>query len=233
MQTTEARRDSRTAALITGAAVLLVAGVALGGMLIVMMALAAAVMAAAVVGGHPSTRRRLAARAERRRRLARREHREMLLEQAALPREPLCVLTDVVTRIEHEDPQAADRLELAELLDTYVQLAVAQQRFERMISAAPRSSLAIALDGLRDCPGGAAEIRRECLVQRLHLWDDCRARADRCAAQMAAISELIRMLGDRLVVHGELLPTLEPALARRLEEVADHDASLRELTGSD
>jgi hypothetical protein len=231
MQTTEARRDSRTAALITGAAVLLVAGVALGGLLVVMVAVAAAVMAAAVVGGHPSTRRRIAARAERRRRLVRRERRELLLEQASLPREPLSALTDVVTRIEHEDPRAADRLELSELLDTYVQLALAQQRLERMIGAVPRSSLALALDGLRDCPGDAAEIRRECLVRRIHLWDECRASADRCAAEMATISELIRMLGDRQVVHGEPIPTIEPALARRLEEVTDHEASLRELTG--
>ena len=218
-----------------GALVLTGGGLAIGALLAGLWALfvifaIVAVTTPAVVS-RPWAQRRLAEHARRRERLARREHREMLLEEACVPRDALNELDDVVERIEREDDgRFAERFELAELLDAYAALAVGRQRLVRMTQAANRAEISEALERLSHSNAPADAIRRDCLERRLRLWDSCRAQADRSAAEMEAISEFVRMLGDRAQVPDGLVPSLQPELERRLEDLGCVEASARELT---
>lgn len=186
------------------------------------------VVAAVAITAAPRTRARLGAGRRRRVLRAARDRREAQLEDASAPREDHRVLAETVERLEREAaPEALDRDDLDALLDAHAELTILRHRHGRVLALADRASIVDALAAVGDATSGAAALRRACLEQRLRQWDACRAAVDRCTAELAAIGELIRMLGERALIPPMLAPTVD--LAQRLDDLVDEDRAMREL----
>lgn len=164
----------------------------------------------------------------RQRRIERRNGREELLEQAGVPREPLTELTALVEDIERRDGgRISRRFELEEILDHWVQLAIARERCVRALRMADRAQLVRALAEEPIVETRTSRRRRELLERRIRCWDQCKRDADRCAEELSAISELIRLLAQEAARPDLVLDDDE--IDRRLRDLDDEQSALREL----
>lgn len=149
-------------------------------------------------------------RREDRRRRHRRERRELMLEQADACGPDLEHLTSLVERVEREAPHEARCYGLDELLDRYVEIAVARAAYMRQLVRSPAPLLAEPGELVRAVRQRAAAWRRRCTADVV-----------RCDDLLGEIADLIRLYSERMatpdVAHlfeddvvGRQLETLPP-----------------------
>jgi hypothetical protein len=166
---------------------------------------------------------RAAARRARARRDTRRDY---ALERASgLRQTQYIALRQLVTDIERWDAHEAERLELEELLDYFVELSVSHQRCLDSLRASgtPTPAMPAALEGPRRTR--CADIR----ARRIRQHDACEAQLDQVADELDAVDELIRLLAQR-VASGMLAPMLDGTIERRLAESDEVDAAMTQLS---
>jgi hypothetical protein len=161
----------------------------------------------------------------RQRRAERRSAREEALDRAGVGRDQLAELQTLVDEIHRTDAGRAERrFELEDLLDHYVQLAVSHEKCLRALRQTDRNELVRAL---REQVPGTRGGRRALVERRLRCWDECRARADRLAEEIATLVELVRLLGQQAACPEPLID--HEALARRIADLEEDDDALREV----
>ncbi|HVK77218.1 MAG TPA: hypothetical protein VM734_28125 [Kofleriaceae bacterium] len=205
-------------------------GLYLGSLVAAVVMLAVASGAAWRLATSTRFRRAIDVHVAERRRLERRSACEERLEAAGIPRHELLELTSMLDEIERSAPNVARRLQLDELLEHWVRLAIAHGRCVHLLRSVDRDALVRAALATRSATGAAAESivrHHDVLERRIHAWDECRARADRLGHELAAISELVRLLAQRTACPE--LPDLDDDLARILADLDDQDAALAAL----
>lgn len=203
------------------------AGVYLGSIAIVLLMAVVALGEAWFLAGRKSFQRSIDEYQVRQRRAARRRGREDRLEMYSMAREQLVELHQALDELERLDGGRIERrFELEELLDHYVDVALAHDRCLRALRSTDRGDLLRQLREQRALEGGGSRSRQKLLERRVEVWDTCRRRADRLADEMASISELIRLLVQRASCPE--VPDLDD-VTRRLLDLDDADAALREL----
>jgi hypothetical protein len=173
-----------------------------------------------VLDGHALAR-------ERRRREFERERR---LELAGpLRRAEFAELSCLVEELEDRDPARAQRLELEELLDYYVELALAHQRLVEAVQRADRAPLWEAGAVRNGCTLVAtSRQRQDILARRIQHRDECRNRAAMLADELDAVAEFLHLVSEVVSCPpGEHRPHRE--LERRLGELEAQENALRQL----
>lgn len=173
---------------------------------------AAAVLVAvsvAWIARAPMARRGRLRREERHRR-HRRERRELMLEQADACGPDLEHLTALVERVEREAPHEARCYGLDDMLDRYVEIAVARAAYMRQLIRSPAPLAAEPGELVRAVRERAAGWRRRCTADVV-----------RCDDLLGEISDLIKLYSERVTtpdiahlfdddVVGRQLVTLPP-----------------------
>jgi hypothetical protein len=161
-----------------------------------------------------------AARAARARRETRRE--DALEHASGLRQAQYASLHRLVTDIESWDSHEAERFELEELLDYFVELSVSHQRcLESLrVSGAPAAAV---LEGTRKTR--CADIR----ARRIRHHATCRDQLEQVADELDSVDELIRLVAQR-VASAMLVPMMDGPIERRLAESDDVDAALTQLS---
>ncbi len=164
---------------------------------------------------------------ERRRRDLEREQR---LQQAGpLRRAQFAELGPMVEEIEDQDPGQAERLELQELLDYYIAIAIGHQRMVEAVLRADRAPMwGAGAARIRPEVIGTTRQRQEILARRVRHRDACRNRAAQLADELDAIAEFLH-----LVHEVTTCPLLEAGvhreLERRLWELEVQESAMRQL----
>ena len=137
-------------------------------------------------------------------------------------------LRALVEEVERSDAGEAARFELQDLLEHFVSLAICQQRCLD----------ALRLVGSHDLPHSIpiadatrSKRRREIQARRLRHREVCLRRIDRLADELEAVDELVRLVAQR-VACPSLDPDLDREIDRRLWELDEVDAALRQLSAS-
>jgi hypothetical protein len=167
---------------------------------------------------------------ERRRRDFERERR---LELAGpLRRAEFAELSCLVEEIEDRDQAQAKRLELQELLDYYVQLALAHQRLVEAVQRGDRAPLWEAGAVRNGCALAAtSRQRQDILARRIQHRDECRNRAAMLADELDSIAEFLHLVSEVVTCPlGE--PGLHRELERRLWELEAQENALRQLNAA-
>ena len=164
---------------------------------------------------------------ERRRRDLERE--QKLQGAGPLRRAQFAELSPIVEEIEDQDPGQAERLELQELLDYYIAIAIGHQRMVEAVLRADRAPLWEAgAARIRAEVIGTTRQRQEILARRVQHRDACRNRAAQLADELDAIAEFLH-----LVHEVSTCPLLEAGvhreLERRLWELEVHETAMRQL----
>lgn len=203
------------------------AGLGFAGMYGAVLALLAVIGLAALVSKNQIVRRHLEAQAALRERCRREAHRLKQLRPTGPVRQQQYIeLRDLVEQVERIDATEAARFELQDLLDHFVRLSLHHQRCLE----------AVRMTGSHDLPhaipiseASRSKRRREILARRMKHRDECLARVDRLADEIDALDELVRLVAQR-VACPELEPDLEREIERRLWELDEVDAALRQLS---
>jgi len=212
----------------------LVAGVAFGIVLesavLAVMAMFVVVIGAIVVSAHPRCRRALHEQLERERRRERIRRREAALEAASISGSELAELARLTCEVERIDPPIAQRFGLEDLLDLYVELAIARDRCRHTLGEIDGDEL---IRALRDTPdaGGLTALRRRLLEHRLRCRDECYATARRLDERIASLVELVRLLAQRASLPRT--PGDEDAIERRLADLEREDDAFQEIALAD
>jgi hypothetical protein len=169
---------------------------------------------------------RLAAEERRQRSAARLRRIEV---HAAERAKALGELSRIVDQLEDEGAEElVARLGLHELLDRYVELAIAQARCQDSIR---RSELRLAgySDTLvRIVDDEERSLRRAINERRSRHRDECRRRVARLELHLEAISDLIQLV-DQRAASPELDDEIDEEIAWRLADVDELEAARREL----
>jgi hypothetical protein len=176
-----------------------------------------------VLDGHALAR-------ERRRRDFERERR---LELAGpLRRAEFAELSCLVEEIEDRDPGQAQRLELQELLQYYVELALGHQRLVEAVQRGDRAPMWEAGAVRNGCTLPAtSRQRQDILSRRLAHRDECRKRAAMLADELDAIAEFLHLVSEVVTCPlGDL--RLHRELERRLWELETQENALRQLNAA-
>jgi hypothetical protein len=149
---------------------------------------------------------------ERRRRDLERERR--LLQAGPLRRAQFAEVSALVEEIEDQDACGAERLELQELLEYYIAIAIGHQRMVDAVQRADRASLweAGAARTTRAEVISTSRQRQEILARRVQHRDECRSRAAQLADELDAISEFVHLVHETTTC-----PLIEAGLHRELE----------------
>jgi hypothetical protein len=201
-------------------------GIGVAGALGALIALAAIAMLTAASTRYAVVRRHLDRQAKVRERCQREASRIKRLRPTGPVRlQQYLELRALVEEIERSDEREATRFELQDLLEHFVQLAVAQQRCLD----------ALRLVGSHDLPqtiplndAARSKRRRDIQARRLRHRDECLQRIDRLADEIEAIDELIRLVAQRVACPA--MPDLDREIDRRLWELDVVDAALRQLS---
>lgn len=203
------------------------AGLGFAGMYGAVVALMTVLGFAALLSQNQTVRRHLDAQTAMRERCRREAHRLKELRPTGPVRQQQYIeLRDLVEQVERLDAAEAERFELQDLLDHFVRLALHHQRCLEAVRMAGSNDLPLAI------PIGDAsrsKRRREILARRLRHRDECLARVERLADEIDAVDELVRLVTQR-VACPTLEPDLERELERRLWEIDEVDAALRQLS---
>jgi len=164
---------------------------------------------------------------ERRRRDVGRE--QKLLLAGPLRRAQFAELNAMVEEIEDNDAGQALRLELQELLDYYIAIAIAHQRMVDAVQRADRAPLWEAgAARIRAEVIGTNRQRQEILARRVRHRDACRNRAAQLTDELDAIAEFLHLVNE---MSG--CPLLEAGahreLERRMWELEAEESALRQL----
>jgi hypothetical protein len=157
---------------------------------------------------------------------ARRARREDRLPAASFGRQTLAELTRLVDFITAHDPDLAARVDLEALLDRHVTLTIAHDRALDAAQMADRVQLERIRDNLRG-DSRANPKRLEMCERRLRSLDQCEARAEGFADELAILSDLIALIAQRVACPED--PVKDDAIERQLAELDDTDAARRQL----
>ena len=203
------------------------AGLGFGGMYGAMLALLAAIAGAAIASQSGVIRRHLDEQARQRERCRRESHRLKQLRPAGPVRQQQYTeLRDLVEQVERTSPDEAARLELQDLLDHFVRLSLDHRRCLEAVRLASEHDLpaTISLD-----EAVRSKRRREVMARRLRHREECLERVDRLADEIDAVDELVRLVAQRVACPA-IEPDLEREIERRLGELDDVEAALRQLS---
>lgn len=226
--TIRARRATRVAtAAITLAAVSSSLVLPVGALAIVLV-LATVWVAGLAMSTAPLRELRLS-RAARRQRRQRRAARERALPLASYGRDTLTELTRLVDEIELADPDLAQRFDLEGLLDRHVGLTLGHERALRAVAMSDRTQLSRMRESYRADPR-AHPRRLEMCDRRIKCQQECEQAADWYADELAILSDLIRLLAQRVSCPDEA-PT-DDIIERQLAEL-DEDEAARRLLASE
>lgn len=218
------RRSIGTYALV-GAAVSTSVLAAVGPLVLAMLVAAATAVFAVRASAAPM-RRLIAAERVASQKRARRVAREERLPIGGFGRGTLAELTRRVDDIMERDPELAERLDLESLLDRHVTLTIAHDHALCAARMADRAQL----ERIRESylSDAAANPRRlEMCERRLACLADCQAKAEWFADELAILSDLIALIGQRAACPEDLLP--DDTIERGLAELDDGDAARRQL----
>lgn len=205
------------------------AGLGFAGMYGAVMALITVLGLSALLSRHPAVRRHLDAQAALRERCRREADRLRQLRPAGPVRQQQYIeLRDLVEQVERFDASEAERFELQDLLDHFVRLALHHQRCLDAVRIAGSHELPHSLS-ISINEASRSKRRREILTRRMKHRDECLARIDRLADEIDAVDELVRLVAQR-VACPTLEPELEREIERRLWELDEVDAALRQLS---
>lgn len=168
----------------------------------------------------------LAAQAGRRDRDDRRYDRERMLVPASNAYHTLAELTRLVDRVEVHDPELARRSDLEALLDRFAVLTVAHERALRAAEMSDR----VQLERIREscaADSGASAKRLELCERRLQCLDDCEAKADRFADELAIIVDTICLTAQRAACPDDL--PADDCVERQLTELDESTEARRQL----
>jgi hypothetical protein len=149
----------------------------------------------------------------------------------------------LVEQVEQLDACDAERFEMQDLLDHFVDLVVHHQRCVNALRIAGASSLppgpagptvstgptGIAVTGIAVIDTTRSPRRRDILQRRLQHRDECLRRMEQLTDELEGIDELIRLIVQRVAAA----PTgveLDRELDRRLWELDEVDAAMRQLS---
>lgn len=165
------------------------------------------------LGGERASRA-FASHAARRERGRRRAKRHRALVSAGCSREPILELEGLISAIETGDPALAHRIDFETLLDRYAALAVGHQQALRAVTLTERAQLQRTRDELRADPLHDPR-RLELCERRLCCHEECEARVQALADELAIIADLIRLVAQRVACPDELaeLDSIEHCLA--------------------
>lgn len=161
-----------------------------------------------------STRHMLADYAAWRDRVARRRDREGALFAAGCSHEPLAELERLAAAVELRDPELAQRLDIEALLDRHVALMVAHTRALKALAMTDHVQLLHIRDSIRSDPDRDPR-RLDLCERRLRYFDDCQAKAQRLADELAVVADLVHLIAQRALDADELPPddSIESCLA--------------------
>ena len=205
----------------------------LASMLVVVVVLAGVAAAAWVAAGSRHVRAHfdhLRVERDRRERLA---HRAAELAAVGVDAGGLVELSALVDLVEAADGGwTARRFQLEDLLDRYVAVAIAHQRCVYAMHTTDRAGL---LRALSSTPprviSDVARCRRDLIERRIATWDRTAQQATWFADELAAITDLVRLLAQRAtcpdtVGDAELIQW-------RLAELDAEDAAMAQLTAGE
>ncbi|HEU5058513.1 MAG TPA: hypothetical protein VFU21_18400 [Kofleriaceae bacterium] len=169
-------------------------------------------------------------------RKARRDRHELLerqLERAGSSRRSeLDELTALVEEVAERDPDECERLELEELVDLYVEMAILAESYRN----AARRSTGLAGDGdaylFQRTPAAGARLRRDLVRRRIAHRDECNRKVAELEAELDAVVEFVRLVAQRAACPAGREP-LEPQLERRVWELDARDTAMRQLAAGD
>lgn len=168
-----------------------------------------------------------AARAARRAHAARRRARERALDGSGFGAgEALAELAGLVDGIVANAPEIAARLELEDLLDRHVTLALARERAVRAAAMFDRGQLELARDACFADPS-IDRRRLELCERRLRTQEQCEARVHQLGNELSLIADLIRLIAQRVAYPEE--PALDDRIERYLVEMDEQDAACEQL----
>lgn len=206
--------------------------------LLASVALAAFVMVVAastawMVSGSPSVQRFFDEQHLSADRRARLHKRQAKLVAAGVEPTGLVELSTLVDLIEDSDGGWTHRrFQLDDLVERYVAVAIGHQKCLQAMAATDRSLL---LRSLAATPPSSSpetsRCRRQLLERRISTWDRTALQATRFEDELAAITDLVRLLAQRAacpdaLVDGDLVEW-------RLAELDAEDAAMHQLTAGD
>jgi hypothetical protein len=205
------------------------AGLGFAGMYGAVLALITVIGIAALASKSQSVRRHLDVQAVLRERCRREAHRLRQLRPTGPVRQQQYIeLRDLVEHVERIDAAEAERFELQDLLDHFVRLSLYHQRCLEAVRMAGSHELPHAIP-ISVGDASRSKRRREILARRMKHRDECLARVDRLADEIDAVDELVRLVAQR-VACPTIEPELEREIERRLWELDEVDAALRQLS---
>lgn len=223
-------RSSRTTVVDVGA--LVVATAALSTSLVLPVGLFGLIASIALLGfiavkaGATPLRRALTESSIRRARRLRRDARERALPREGSGRDALVELTQLVDQIEADDPELARRIDLEALLDRHVELGLTYERALRAVRLANRIQLERMRDSLRSDPDANAS-RLELCERRLECLEQCEAKAEQLADELAILGDMIRLIAQRVACPDD--PIRDDTIGHHLAEFDEDDAARRQL----
>ncbi len=143
-------------------------------------------------------------------------------------------LHELVATIERTDPPEARRLELEELLDHFVRVAVEHERCNEAVRLAETSPVPSEPPPERRVPRDVSppdrRVRaRAIAARRLAHRDTCKRRIEQLADELDAIEQMVRLVAQR-VACPRPDANLDGELERRLWELEEVDAALDQLS---
>ena len=195
------------------------------------LGLAVAGVALVAVSPLPLTRRLVTPLVVRKERRERHDRRERRLERGGSTRRTeLDELNTLVAEIHERDPDTCARLELEELVDLYVEMAILVESYR----GSARRSNGLIGDEHRLLPGDGSNgrLRRDLVRRRIAHRDECMRKVDELEAELDAVIEFVRLVAQRVVCPTASDP-LEPQLERRVWELDARDTALRQLAADD
>ena len=176
--------------------------------------------------GAAPLRAALAANAAWRARQQRREARERALAQASSGRVTLADLARLVDEIESRDPDLAQRFDLEALLDRHVALTLAYERALYAVSMGDRGQLERIREGYRSDPEANPK-RLELCERRMRCLEQCEAKAEWLADELAILSDTLKLIAQRVACPDD--PFTDSTIDRQLAEIDDADAARKQL----
>jgi hypothetical protein len=203
------------------------AGLGFAGMYGALLALLTVIGVAATISQWSVVRRHLDAQTALRERCRREALRLRQLRPTGPVRQQQYIeLRDLVEQVERTDANEAQRFELQDLLDHFVRLSLHHHRCLEAIRLAGSHDLP---PSLSISEATRSKRRREIMARRLRHREECLQRIDRLADEIDAVDELVRLVAQR-VACPTLEPDLEREIERRLWELDEVEAALRQLS---
>jgi hypothetical protein len=155
--------------------------------------------------------------------------RQAQLSAIGLDSRSLVELSALVDLIEDtDDGWTARRFQLDDLLDRYVAVAIGHQRCIYAMHTTDRIGLLRALESTPSPASDVARCRRDLIERRIATWDRTALQATRFEDELAAITDLIRLLAQRVACPDALVDA--DLVQWRLAELDAEDAAMAQLT---